>query len=318
MATVGIQPERVPGLDWRERALREVSIVMPAFRNVRYLPAAIESALHAPAASVLIADDGCGQAERDVFTRFEAEHRPRLRVIRSDTQRGIATNLNDAIRRVRTPYFIRLDCDDILYPGHVEAAFRLLAERPGLAAVAGREIRITSEDHLDFRPSRLPAYRPDPHPQIVSGPDAFRFGLAWNPNPCSSGTIFRVAAFRDVGGFDANVPWGEDWEIWFRLAQRWALAYLDSPAALYRIHAGATTSLHTRENRLCYGYDFMYRRAAQLCPYPELNPQIRRAFVRVARLYAGAAVRRALRLQWRSVACCGMAARALGKAATHL
>jgi glycosyltransferase involved in cell wall biosynthesis len=305
------KPERAPVESWRERAAREVTVVIPAFRNVPYLPAAIQSALHAPVASVVIADDGCGVEERSIFARLEAEHGRRVRVLRSDHQRGIATNLNEAIRRVQTPYFVRLDCDDVLYPGHVESAFRVLVERPSLAAVAGRECRIDAEACLDFRRVALPAYRPDPQPRIMLGVDAFRFALTWDPNPCSSGTIFRKTAFDDVGGFSTKVPWGEDWEIWFRFALRWELAYLDSPAALYRIHQGATTSQLVRDERSCYGYDWMYRRAAKLCPYSDLHPLLRRKFFRVARLYAGAASRHARRGRWEALACCGRAAQTL-------
>jgi glycosyltransferase involved in cell wall biosynthesis len=311
MATTLTKLNSPPVDRWQERASREVTVVIPAFGNLPYLAAAIQSALQAPVAAVLIADDGCGPAEREVFARFQAEHRPRVRAIRSDTQRGIAANLNEAIRRVQTPYFVRLDCDDVLYPGHVEAAFRLLAERPSLAAVAGRECRIEAADCLDFRRLVVPAYRPDPTPRILLGLDAFRFALTWDPNPCSSGTVFRKAAFDDVGGFNTNVPWGEDWEIWFRFALRWEVAYVDSPSALYRIHPAATTSTLVREERLCHGYDWMYRRAAKLCPYPDLHPQLRRAFLRVARLYAGAGWRQARRGHWRSLAYCSRAAQTL-------
>jgi glycosyltransferase involved in cell wall biosynthesis len=316
MATVHIQPDRAPTVSyWRECAMREVTVVIPAFRNLPYLAAAIESALHAPAAAVLIADDACGDAEREVFTRFQEAHRPRLRIIQSDTQRGIAANLNEAIGRVRTPYFVRLDCDDVLHPEHVVAAYRLLAENPDLAAVAGGAVRIGGDEHLDFQPGTLPPYRPDPNPRILRGVDAFRFALVWDPNPSSSGTVFRAAAFHDVGAFNPKVPWGEDWEIWFRFAQRWDVAYMDAPSALYRIHPSATTSLYTRESRLCYGYDFIYRRAAKLCPYPDLKPQFRRAFLKTARLYAGAAFRNARRLRWESLKCCGRAAQSLAAAA---
>lgn len=302
------EPSRAAVGDWRERAAREVTIVIPAFRNLPFLPAAIESALDAPAASVLIADDASGPEEQRVFARFQEKHGARLRVGRSDTQRGIQTNLNEAIRRVRTPFFVRLDCDDVLYPGHLENAFRLMAERPSLALVAGREHRISAEDCLDFKRFGIPEYRPDPNPRILFGQEAFRFAIAWNPNPCSSGTMYRKAAFDDAGGFNPNVVWGEDWEIWFRFAQRWDMAHVDAPAALYRIHDGATTSLYVREERICYGYDWMYRRAVKLCSYPELRPQLRRALLRTARLYGGAAWRLGARRPWRSAACCGRSA----------
>jgi glycosyltransferase involved in cell wall biosynthesis len=314
MATAQLRPGHPAG-HWRECAARDVTIIIPTFRNVRFLPAAFESALNAPAAAVIVAEDGCGLAEREVIARFEAAHGPRLRMLPSETQRGIAANLNEAIARVRTPFFVRLDCDDLLYPGHVEEAYRLLVERPDLAAVAGSAIRIGADEHLQFRAESLPAYRPDPFPRILRGVEAFLFTLQWSPNPSSSGTVYRTAAFHDVGAFNPRVPWGEDWEIWFRFAQRWDVAYLDAPSALYRIHPQATTAQFSREDRLCFAYHDIYNRAARLCPYPDLKPHFRRAFLRVARLYAAAAFRRARQLRWDALICAGRAAQAVATAA---
>ena len=314
MATVQIQPDVNVG-KWQERAARDVTIVIPTFQNVRYLAAAFESALGVPSAAVIVADDGCGSAEREVIARFDRRHGPRFRALPSELRRGIAANLNEAISRVRTPYFVRLDCDDVLYPGHVEEAYRLLVEQPDLAAVAGGAIRIGSEEHLQFRAEAFPTYRPDPSPLILRGVEAFQFALQWSPNPSSSGTVYRTAAFHDVGAFNPKVPWGEDWEIWFRFSRRWDIAYMDAPSALYRIHRDATTTQYGREDRLCFAYDDIYSRAARLCPYPDLKPHFRRAFLRVARLYAAAAIRRARRLRWDSLICANRAARALASAA---
>jgi hypothetical protein len=90
---------------------------------------------------------------------------------------------------------------------------------------------------------------------------------------------------------------------------------MDVPSALYRIHPEATTVQFSREDRLCFAYHDMYRRAARLCPYPDLKPHLRLAFLRVARLYAAAAIRRARRLKWDSLLCAGRAAQAVATAA---
>jgi cellulose synthase/poly-beta-1,6-N-acetylglucosamine synthase-like glycosyltransferase len=274
---------------------REVTIVIPSYANTSFLPAAIESAIHSPACSVIIADDGNGSAEREIFQRYATQFPGVVRIVRSETRRGIQRNLNAALEQVRTAYFVRLDCDDVLYPGHVEHAIGMLRERPLVALAAGGGLRIHEEDCLVFRPDGFERYPSAPQTRIVSGLEAFRFILRWNPNPCSSGTVYRTSALRAIGGFDERVPWADDWEVWLRLASRWEVAYVDAPAALYRIHPQSTTNLYVRQNRLCYGYDYIYRRAAELCREPAFSPDLRRAFLRVAKYYAGAAWRSGLR-----------------------
>jgi glycosyltransferase involved in cell wall biosynthesis len=267
----------------------ELTLVIPTYRCERFLPAALDSALHSPAAHILITDDGSGPDLLRVADAYERSHPGRVRVLRSRVRRGTSSNVNEAVREVTTRYFAKLDADDVLLPGWLEFALPLLDARPTLALIAGHDRRIAADEALEFDPTPLTAgFRP---PQVMSGVDAFRFILAWNPNPCSSGAIYRTSAFLEIGGYDPAIGWGEDWEIWLRFAQQWEVAYCDCPSALYRIHSESTTAREMRRNRLCCGYDAVFRRAAAVCKDPAMAPVLRRGFLRVARLYAGAASR---------------------------
>jgi glycosyltransferase involved in cell wall biosynthesis len=290
---------------------QELTVVIPTYRCGRFLPAAVESALHSPAGRILIADDASGPEHLRVADAYEAAHPERVRVIRSKTRRGTATNINQAVRQVETRYFAKLDGDDVLIPGWFEHAFRFLAARPQLGLIAGRDRRIGAEDVLQFDPAAVAGSPFLPTPIVMAGADAFRFILAWSPNPCSSGAIYRTEAFLDIGGFDAAIEWGEDWEIWLRFARSWEVAYCDSVSALYRIHAESTTAREIRQNRLCLGYEAVFRRAAEVCKDPSIKPLLRRCFLRVARLYAGAAGREVRALRPNSLRYGGHALRAL-------
>lgn len=290
---------------------RELTVVIPCFANRDFLRAAIDSVLASPAVSIILADDASGPEEHQILARYAAAYPERVRVIRSEKQRGIQKNLNGALEQVRTRYFVRLDCDDVLYPGHVEHALELLRARGSLGLVAGREQRIGAEECLDFRSTAMEPYPAQPAVKVVSGVEAYRFIVQWSPNPCSSGTVYRTSAVREIGGFDVRVPWADDWEVWLRLARRWEVAYVDGPAALYRIHQQSTTNLYLRQNRLCYGYDYIYRRAAELCREPAFLPDLRRAFLRLAKHYAGASWRLGRRLRPEALKCGAMGVRAL-------
>jgi glycosyltransferase involved in cell wall biosynthesis len=293
----------------------ELTVVIPTYRCERFLPAAIESALQSPAAHILIADDASGPELIRIATDYEEANPGRIRVLQSRTRRGTAININYAVRQVGTRYFAKLDGDDVLIPGWFESAFPFLAARPELALIAGRDRRITAADVLSFDPAAVPAAKFVPKPLLMSGVDAFRFILTWSPNPCSSGAIYRTGSFLDIGGFDPTIEWGEDWEIWLRFAREWQVAYCDSVAALYRIHAESTTAREIRQNRLCMGYEAVFRRAAEVCHDPSIKPHLRRAFLRVARLYAGAASREVRALRLTSLLYGGSAVRALFTAA---
>jgi glycosyltransferase involved in cell wall biosynthesis len=301
---------------WRGRIERDLTIVIPAYNCDSYLAAAVESALHTPAGCVLLADDRSDAPTRQVMSSLAARHPGRVRLLHSSVQRGTAMNLNRAVEHVETPYFAKLDADDVLIPGYIEAAFPLIASTPEIGILAGRELRIGADEVLEFKPELLPRFRSSQQPKIMAGAEAYRFILTWSPNPCSSGTIYRTDTFRSAGGYDAHIRWGEDWEIWLRIAQRSLVAYWGANSALYRIHQASTTAAVARENRLCYGYEAVFRRAAELCHDPEVRPLLRRAFLGVAKLFAASASRQLWQSRGLSLDCCRQALRALSSAAT--
>ncbi len=310
--TLLCSPDTAEG--WRSRAGRELTVIVPAHRCAAYLPVAAASVLHGPAGRVLIAVDGGDDATLEVARQLEADHPKRVRVLNSPVARGAAKNVNDATTHVETPYFAKLDGDDVLLPGFIESAFPIIASRPRLAVVAGHEMRMDADEVMDFCPDLLPRARAIQRLRVMDGAEAYRFILQWNPNPCSSGAIYRTDAFREVGGYDQQIAWGEDWEIWLRFAKEWEVGYTATASALYRIHQQSVTANSATSNRLCYGYDAVYRRAAEICHDPEVLPMIRRAFFGVAKHYMGAASREARRSRKESLSRCRMAWRALSTA----
>lgn len=309
---VSFLPEHIEA--WRARANRELTFIVPAYQCATYLPTAVASILHGPAAQILIADDASGPETRAAAQRLAQDHPKRVRVISSAKTRGTATNVNEAAKQVETPYFAKLDGDDVLLPGFIESVFPIIASRPNLALIAGHELRIAADEVTGFQPELLPKARRIKDLKIMASAEAYKFILQWSPNPCSSGVIYRTDAFHEVGGYDPKISWGEDWEIWLRFAQRWAVAYTYTPSALYRIHEKSTTAADTYSNRLCFGYDAVYRRAAEICDDPEVLPFIRRAFFAVAKHYMGAASREARRSRKESLTRCRLAWRALSTA----
>jgi glycosyltransferase involved in cell wall biosynthesis len=278
-----------PGL--QELMRRELTVIIPVFRCARYLPVAIASVLHTPVRRILITDDYSGDETTAVAHEWVRRVPERVSLIEARERRGPGANVNRAVQRVDTSLFAKVDGDDVLLPGFLESVFPVIRSMPTLGMISGHEKRITGDQWLNFEPD---GYRTNNtvHPIIMSGIEALRFIIEWKPNPCSSGAIYRTEAFRSVGGFDEGMSWGEDWEIWLRLAKRqWSLAYYDAPSALYRIHDNSVTAAEIRRNRMCYAYDEIFRRAASLCQDPSLRPVLRRAFFRTARTYFGASKR---------------------------
>ena len=110
---------------------------------------------------------------------------------------------NHAVELVTTPYVAFCDDDTRWQPGALTIGVQLLDEFPGLASVTGRCLVAPAleEDPL------TPELRESP----VRGPD-------WMPGPTLLGvmaglSVFRVSAFREVGGFCSRMWLGGEEEL---------------------------------------------------------------------------------------------------------
>ena len=54
--------------------------------------------------------------------------------------------------------------------------------------------------------------------------------------------VLRSSTYQNVGGFDPELRWVIDWEMWIRVALATPVAYVAETLATYRMHAGAETS----------------------------------------------------------------------------
>jgi hypothetical protein len=63
--------------------------------------------------------------------------------------------------------------------------------------------------------------------------------------------VVRREVYERLGGFDQRIfNYGEDWEMWVRIAARYPVWYEVEPLALYRVHAASLTgnTIRTGEN----------------------------------------------------------------------
>jgi glycosyltransferase involved in cell wall biosynthesis len=209
--------------------MASVSIIIPCYNQARFVAAAVESALgqRDPDVEVIVVDDG----STDGVAAALAEYRGRVTVLRQEN-RGLAGARNSGLRVARGDYMLFLDSDDLLEPDAVGRLRVLLQGRLecGLAYCAWRQIdaagtRVLGETH------------PGPHADALRGLLLRRFFFF------ASTALIRRNCLDQVGGFDEELPWGEDADLWLRIAQAgYGLAYLDEPLVHYRVHAGSMTA----------------------------------------------------------------------------
>jgi len=211
-----------------------ISVIIPCFNRARYLRACLESLgdIMEEDWEVIVVDDG---STEDIRAVVESAL-PSARYIRQENQ-GAGAARNTGIMAANGRYLRFLDSDDCLIAGE---GLRLQAEimdaDPDIGLVYGQAIKVDEGGNpIGVRRSPWP------------GGDYVRAGLdemaklLFYSYMTTSTTLVRRAALETVGAFRADLPTGEDWELWLRIARHYKVGYVDAPIATYRVHPNSIT-----------------------------------------------------------------------------
>ncbi|HZU73381.1 MAG TPA: glycosyltransferase family A protein [Acidimicrobiales bacterium] len=178
---------------------------------------------------VVVVDEAC---EDDTPAFLASVGDPRLRVIRHERARGLASARNSGMAFARGEWSAFCDDDDLWAPYKLEAQLDALGAAP--------EADWCSCGSVFVDPAlRILGYQAPPDPGDVS--DQL---LSYNTVPGGgSGVLARTRAIRAAGGFDLALAWGEDWDMWTRLAFFGSMASTPRPLVAYQIH-GQNMSQH--------------------------------------------------------------------------
>jgi glycosyltransferase involved in cell wall biosynthesis len=178
------------------------SIIVPTFnQKPEYLQQALTSAVRQTVpVEIIVVDDGSDAL-------LDCTH-PAIRVIRHDRNRGVSAALNTGIAAMQTDWFCWLPSDDVFAPYKVERQ-RLALIESGLHASFHQYYTFTDDVaqaggqslHWDWG-SHLKQRR--------------QLGVGCAINGLTA--MVHRSVFARVGTFDESYLYGQDWEMWARIA----------------------------------------------------------------------------------------------------
>ena len=205
-----------------------ISVLMPVYNGQAFLEDALKSVLdqtEIDSLEVLVIDDGSQDNSPQILARYED---PRLTVIRHPNI-GLAATLNKAVSLARGKYLARQDQDDLLLPGRLRKQLAFLESHPEVAIVG-----TWAEIHI----GDSPAGRFHRHP---SASDALRMHLLVDNPFVHSSIMMRTDVVRALDGYSENKSRQppEDYELWSRIARKYAIANLPEVLTVYREMPGS-------------------------------------------------------------------------------
>jgi glycosyltransferase involved in cell wall biosynthesis len=213
------------------------SVMIPTYNCASYLQEAL--------CSVLEQDPGPDQMQIEVVDDFSTQDDPaeiveslghgRVAFFRQPENVGHCHNFNTCLQRSRGRLIHLLHGDDCLREGFYRKMERAFAENPSMGAAFCRYISMDESGNW-INISRLE--------QAKSGMIRdWLFKIATGQRLQPPSMVVRREVYEQLGGFDQSITsYGEDWEMWVRIAARYPVWYEVEPLALYRIHTHSLTS----------------------------------------------------------------------------
>ncbi len=199
----------------------KVSVVIPAYNAMAYLPETLESVLKQTFTDfeVLIVNDGSS----DHIVEWASQVTdPRVKLISQENQRVSAAR-NTGIVNAQGEYIAFLDADDLWEPTKLEKQVRCLDDQPEVGLVYTWTLLVDQQNNPTGR---------------IFASDVE--GKAWNKilenDMISSGssTMIRRSCFDTVGMFDRDLAYAPDLDMWVRIAFHYPIAVVKEPLLRYR------------------------------------------------------------------------------------
>jgi glycosyltransferase involved in cell wall biosynthesis len=208
-----------------------VTVIIPAFNRPDMLRRAIQSALAQTYRDleILIIDDGSSIDLSSIVKEFDDR---RISYHKRSINLCVAGARNRGIELAKGEYVALLDSDDEWKPEKIE-----------------RQLRDLRNKGPDFKLSyTLIDLFYDETGKIVERNGYSKEGdilddLVFNELlETPSSWMAETKVLKEVGGFDHNISWGEDWDILLKLAQRCKIALINERLTVKHEHSGVRLS----------------------------------------------------------------------------
>jgi Glycosyl transferase family 2 len=216
--------------------------MIPTYNCAEYLEQTLGSVLEQDQGpeqmQIAVVDDASQDDPRAIVETLGAG---RVEFFSGSENQGAVANLNRSITLARGELVHLLHGDDWVLPGFyatMQAAF----EDPAVGAGFCRYIAADAEGHL-----RKPATLEQPRAGVIPG---WLERIAEGQRLQTPTMVVRRKVYEALGGFDPRLAYAEDWEMWVRIAARYAVWYQPDALAVYRIGEGSLSGrmLRTGEN----------------------------------------------------------------------
>ena len=205
-----------------------VSVIVPCYNHADYLKMCLQSIFYQTFQDfeVIVVDDASTDHTPNIVKEFSDS---RLCYIRHKKNLGPASALNTGINLSKGDFIAIIGADDLMRSDNLGIKVDILSKHPNIGVVYSNA-EIIDEDGTVIGLARK---------QISDGALFIEKPFArliYGNFITASAVVIRKSCFEKVGLFDSGLRYGEDWDMWLRLAYYYNFGYIDIPLVQYRLH----------------------------------------------------------------------------------
>jgi len=222
----------------KRRGLPLVSVILSVYNGAGYLSEAVESILGQSyrALELIIIDDHSTDATPALLESYWRSD-PRVRVFRNSANKGLTKSLNKGLDLSRGHFIARHDADDCSHPDRIRRQMESMFPDPGLALLgtgallmdsAGKSVKALNVNTGERLKARLPKNN-----QFIHG-----------------SVLMRRDAVESAGGYREEFRYAQDYDLFLRLSENYAVDNIDEPLYSSRLADGSISFSRAGEQQL--------------------------------------------------------------------
>jgi glycosyltransferase involved in cell wall biosynthesis len=201
-----------------------VSVIIPNYNYAHYLRETLDSvfAQTYPEIEIIVVDDGSSDGSREILESFGA------RIVSIfQKNKGVAAARNNGVGASSGEYVAFLDADDAWLPQKIEKQVEKLSQNTKLGLV---HVGVEEVD-AELRPlvRRLEGVEGNVAPTLLM---LKREGVLGG----GSGLMVPRRVFDEIGGFDERLSTSADWDLQYRVSERYGIGFVPEILLKYRVH----------------------------------------------------------------------------------
>ncbi|RUT02707.1 glycosyl transferase [Dulcicalothrix desertica PCC 7102] len=225
----------------------EITVIIPAYNAEKTILETIKSIQEQTFSNfeIIVINDGSTDDTQLVLEKIKE---PRLKIISSQNE-GVSAARNKGIKAAQSEYIAFIDADDLWTNDKLELQLAAIKANPDIGVVYSWTSQMDETGKKFHSGARV----------FIEG-NVYQDLLIVNFLENGSTPLMRKECVDEIGGFNVNLKYGEDWEFYIRLAAKYKFAVIPKQQVFYRQSpSSATSKVAVMEQNLLMTLEIIYQ-----------------------------------------------------------